>query len=133
MFPSDMSVTKGEGVYFKIKVSGVSQPTVTWYHDGEPVKSDYAHELKADGSLVLPSTKLKHSGTYRAVVANQCGSEEQVMKLTVEMEGESSTNASTDEKVSTRPIPVPEFGKYVAKLHTSSNKSFKDLYQVCVS
>ena len=36
------------------------------------------------------------------------------------------------EVVSTRPIPIPEFGKYVAELHANSNKPFKDLYQVSV-
>ena len=39
-FPSDTTVTEGEGVYFRIKVSGVPQPTVTWYHDGEPIRAD---------------------------------------------------------------------------------------------
>ena len=127
-----MSVTEGEGVYLKIKVRAVSQPTVTWYHDGKPVGADYAHEIKADGSLALLSMEREHSGLYKAVVANQHGSEERVMKLTVEKEEESSTNTTISEKVSTRPIPVLEFGKYVAKLHTSCNKPFKDLYQVCL-
>ena len=132
MFPSDMSVNEGEDVYFKIKVSGVPQPTVTWYHDEEPVRADYAHEFKADGSLTIPSTELKHSGVYKAVVANKHGSKEKMMKLTVKEEGESSTNATISGKLSTKPIPVLEFGKYVAELHNNSNKPFKDVYQVCV-
>ena len=67
-FPSDVAVIEGDGVYFKIKVNGESQPTVTWYHDGEPVRTDYIHEIDADGSLAIPSTELKHSGVYKAVV-----------------------------------------------------------------
>ena len=41
-FPSDTNITEGEGVYFKFKVSGEPRPTVTWYHNGEPIKADYA-------------------------------------------------------------------------------------------
>ena len=124
MFPSDVSVTEGEGVYFEIKVSGVPQPTVTWYHDGEPVRADYALEIEADGSLAILSMELKHSGVYKAVVANQHGSEEREVKLVVNKEGETST--ATSIMVSTRPIPILEFGKYVAELHGNSNQPFKD-------
>ena len=131
VFPSDISATEGEGVYLKVKTSGVPQPTVTWYHNGEPVIADYAHEIEEDGSLVLPSMELKHSGVYKAVVANKHGFEKRMMKLMVEKEGESSTIATTGEKVSTRHIPILEFGEYVAELHTSSNQPFKNLYQVC--
>ena len=120
-------------MYLKIEVSGVPHPTVTWYHDGEPIRAECAGEIEADGSLAIPSTKLKHSGVYKAVVANKHGSKEGMMKLTVENEGESSINATIGDKVSTSPVPVLEFGKYVAELHTSSNKPFKDLYQVCVN
>ena len=130
MFPSDLSVTDGEGVYFKIKVNGVPQPIVTWYHDGEPVRADYAREIEADGSLAIPSTELKHSGVYKAVVANQHGSEEREVKLMVS-DDEGGTSTAADMMVSSRPIPIPMFGKYVAELHVNSNQPFKDLYQVC--
>ena len=107
-------------MYFKMEVSGEPQPTVTWYHDGELIIADYAHEIDADGSLAIPSAELKYSGTYKAVVANQHGSEERDVRLTI----------NKSEIVSTRPIPIPEFGKYVAELHANSNQPFKDLYQV---
>ena len=119
-FPSDTNITEGEGVYFKIKVSGVPQPTVTWYHDGEPVKGDYAREIEEDGSLAIPSTELKHSGVYKAVVPNQHGSEEREVKLTVTEEGGNSITTAFDEMISSRPIAVPDFGKYVAELHANS-------------
>ena len=108
------------------------QPTVTWYHDGEPVRADYANEIEADGSLAIPSTELKHSGVYKSVVANQHGSEEREVKLTVGEEGGTSKAIAFGEMVSTKPIPIPEFGKYVAELHANSNQPFKDLYQVSV-
>ena len=129
-FPSNTTVTEGEGVYFKIKVSGEPQPTVTWYHDGEQVRVNYAREIEADGSLAIPSTELKHSGVYKAVVANQHGSEEREIKLTVDEEGGASAPVPIDDMVSSRPIPIPEFGSYVAELHANSNQRFKDLFEV---
>ena len=133
-FPSNTTVTEGEGVYFKIKVSGEPQPTVTWYHNGELVREDYAHEIETDGCLAIPSTELKHSGVYKAVVVNQYGSKEREVKLIVNEEGGTSMDTVTSHRiVSSRPLPIPEFGKYVAELHANSNKGFKDLYQVCVA
>ncbi len=117
-------------MYFRIKVSGEPQPTVTWYHDGEPIRADHAREIESDGSLTIPSTELKHSGVYKAVAANTHGSEERVIKLMINEEGGASTAAVVGEVVFSRPIPIPEFGKYVAELHANSNKPFKDLYQV---
>ena len=118
-------------MYLKIKVSGEPQPTVTWYHDGEPVRVDYAHEIEADRSLAIPSAELKHSGVYKAVAANQHGSEERDIKLMVNEEGGASTYVAIDDMVSSRPISILEFGKYVAELHANLNQPFKDLYQVC--
>ena len=132
-FPLDTTVIEGEGVYFKIKVSGEPQPTVTWYHDGEPVRTDYAREIEADGSLAIPSAELKHSGVYKAVATNQYSSEEREIKLMINEEGGASTYVAIDDMVSSRPIPIPKFGKYIAELHANSNQPFKDLYQVCVS
>ena len=128
-FPSDTNITEGEGVYFRIKVSGEPQPTVTWYHDGEPVRADYAREIESDGSLTIPSTELKHSGVYKAVAANSHGSEQRELKLTVSEEG-AETAIDLGEMVKSRPIPIPEFGKYVSELHSNSNKPFKELYEV---
>ncbi len=111
-------------------MSGEPQPTVTWYHDGEPIRADYAREIESDGSLTIPSTELKHSGVYKAVATNIYGSEEREIKLMVNEEGGASTAMATGDVVSSRPIPIPEFGKYVAELHANSNQLFKNLYQV---
>ena len=130
-----MVVTEGEGVYFKVKVCGEPQPIVTWYHNGKPIRADYSHEIEADGSLTILFTELKHSGVYKAVVANEYGSEQREVLLTIYEEGStrSMDAAISHHIVSSRPIPIPEFGKYVAELHANSNQAFKDLYQVCVT
>ena len=131
VFPSDVAVTEGEGLYFKIEVSGEPQPTVTWYHDGELVREDYAREIESDGSLTIPSVELKHSGVYKAVAANEYGSEEREVTLAVKKEEESCVADENQDAVSSRPIPVLEFGKYVAELHANSNQPFIALYKVC--
>ena len=130
IFPSDVIITEGEGLYFKIKVSGEPQPIVTWFHDGEPIREDYAHEIEADGSLSIPSTEIKHSGVYKAVATNQHGSEEREVNLVVRKEEESCVPDEFENTISTRPIPVLEFGKYVAELHAGSNQPFIKLYKV---
>ena len=130
-FPSDMSATEGKAVYFNIKVNEEFQPTVTWYHNGEPVEEDYAHEIEANGSLVLPSVELDHSGTYKAVVTNEYGSEQKEVKLVVREEDiKTDHEAAVSQIVYTRPIPVSKFVKYVGELHTNSNQLFKDLFRV---
>ena len=117
-------------MYFKIKVSGEPQPTVTWYHNGEPVRADYVHEIESDGSLIFSSTELKHSGVYKAVAVNAHGSEEREVKLMVNEEREVSTAIAIGEVVFSRPISILKFGKYVVELHANSNQLFQDLYQV---
>jgi hypothetical protein len=132
VFPSDAAVIEGEGLYFKIEVSGEPQPSVTWYHDGEPIWEDYAREIESDGSLTIPSVELKHSGVYKAVAANEYGSEEREVTLAVRREDEScEADEREDQAVSSRPIPVLELGKYVAELHANSNQPFIALYKVC--
>ena len=101
-FPSDTTIIEGEGVYFKIKVSGEPQPTVTWYHNWEPVRADYARVIESDGSLAIPSAELKHSGVYKAVATNQHGSEKREIKLMVNEEGGGSTYVAIDDMVSSR-------------------------------
>ena len=88
------------------------------------------YEIEADGSLTIPSTELQHSGVYKAVVADQHGSEEREVKLAVRKEGEYSVSDEFENQVSTRPIPVLDFGKYVAELHADSNQIFIELYKV---
>ncbi|MCG8623381.1 MAG: hypothetical protein MJE68_15485, partial [Proteobacteria bacterium] len=69
-------------------------------------------------------------GVYKAVAANSHGSDEREIKLTVNEEGGASTAVAVGDVVSSRPIPIPEFGEYVANLHANSNQPFKDLFEV---
>ncbi|XP_064386213.1 sushi, von Willebrand factor type A, EGF and pentraxin domain-containing protein 1-like [Halichondria panicea] len=124
-FPSDTHVTEGEEVYLRVKVGGHPPPSLTWYHDGRKVTADYATELDQDGGLSFPSVETKHAGVYKLVVTGASGSTtQQVVTVTVMSEG-----GEASEGVDYAPIPVTEFGAYVADLHVGSNKKFKDLYK----
>ena len=71
-------------------MTGVPQPKLRWYHDGEEVVADYSKELAEDGSLTMPSAETKHSEVYQLVAVNKAGSSEREMKLFVKKEGEPS-------------------------------------------
>ncbi|XP_064386164.1 uncharacterized protein LOC135334777 [Halichondria panicea] len=127
-FPSDTHVTEGEEVYLRVKVGGHPPPSLTWYHDGRMVTADYATELDQDGGLSFPSVETKHAGVYKLVVTGASGSTtQQVVTVTVMSEGGEASEGV--EGVDYAPIPVTEFGAYVADLHAGSNKKFKDLYK----
>ena len=134
-FPSDMSAIEGMAVYLIIKtdLDQELQPRVNWYHNGEPIEEDYAHEIEANGSLILPSVERCHSGIYKVMVSNVHGSVWRDMKLVVREEVEKTVpGMAVSEIVYTRPIPVSHFVKYVAELHVNVNQPFKDLFQVSV-
>ena len=86
-FPEDTYVEDGEGVLFRVEVSGAPHPELVWYHNGVRVAADYSMELAEDGSLTMPSAELKHSGMYKLVASNPAGSVEGEVRLVVEKKG----------------------------------------------
>ena len=72
-FPEDMTVTEGNRVEFPVKVSGTPDPQLTWYHESTRLDNDYAHEISTDGTMIIATTEMKHSGTYRLVASNSAG------------------------------------------------------------
>ena len=128
MFPADKQVFEGEEVVFRVKVTGFPQPRMTWYHNGEEVVADYSQKLAVDGSLIMPSTDLKHSGVYQLVVINEAGTVERKVNLFVKREGQKCSNMAKKQTFS--PIPVEEFGDYVCKCHANNNEDFRDQYSV---
>ena len=55
------------------------------------------------------------------------------MKLTVRQEEEETVNADMEGVLEVKPVPVAEFGDYVAHGHSNSNEIFKFQYSVCES
>ena len=130
-FPTDTCATEGEGVFFKVVVRGYPQPSLTWYHEDTQLTSDYSLELQEDGSLSIASTELRHSGVYKLSAKNCRGSAEREVRLTVRQEEEEAAVVDK-ERVQVQPVPVAEFGDYVAQNHSNSDEVFKFQYRVCV-
>ena len=118
-------------MFFKVVVSGKPEPTLTWYHNKKELTPNYSQEIEKDGSLSIPSTELKHGGIYRLVARNSVGSAEREVKLSVVMEGEKALEVER-RSMDFIPIPVKDFGKYVAKNHDKNNQGFKEQFQVSI-
>ena len=123
-----MQVIEGQGVSFKVVVIGYPPPKLQWYHNGEKVAEDYSTELDQNGSLHIPSSEKRHRGVYKLVASNSSGSAEKEVELKVLNEAE----APPPKDVDLSPVPVMEFGSFVANNHKNSNAGFKDMYQVCI-
>ena len=128
-FPADKHAREGERVVLRVKVSGVPQPKLTWYHDGVEVTPDYSRDLAEDGTLSMPSSEAKHSGVYKLLAVNRAGSMEKEVKLFVKREGEPSPFVAR-KQITFSPVPVDSFGQYVASGHANDNRVFRDQYTV---
>ena len=131
-FPGNVTVEEGHQVVFKVKVTGTPTPSHSWYHEGELVTDDYAHELKEDGSLLLVNVEEKQKGTYRFVANNDAGTVSQQVLLIVAVEGSDEAKMVKGDAVSAKigPIPVREFGEFVSNGHAKSNQGFKSQFEV---
>ena len=119
-----------EKVLFHVEVTGTPQPEVTWYHNGEEVVADYSKELSEDGSITMPSAKIKHSGAYQLVARNQAGQVEREVTLTVVPEGAELDGPSYSVVSACGAIPVASFGHHVEQKHSRNNKLFKYEFEV---
>ena len=120
---------EGEEVRLEAKAEGHPTPALTWYHDGVVVTPDYSMEISEDGSLFIPSVKDRHSGEYKLVATNSSGKAEREVTLTVL--SESCNGEENDVSGETNsPVPVDEFGRFVADKHANGNKKFTASYEV---
>ena len=126
-----MTVEEGHHVTFNVQVSGKPTPTYAWYHEGNSIESDYAHEIHEDGSLVILTAEIQHQGTYKFVAINSSGRVEEELVLTIVQEGtDEARKINGDANATTGPIPVSNFGEFVAESHGNSNKGFHSQYSV---
>ena len=63
-FPSNMTVIEGDEVYIQVEVNGNPVPTITWYHNGNVVRTEYDREVDENGGIFIPRVGIEHSGTY---------------------------------------------------------------------
>ena len=65
------------------------------------------------------------------LVTNCNGSTEKEVKLSVRLE-EDDAKAVKPERIDLEPVPMKEFGHYVAQCHSNSNEIFLHQYLVCL-
>ena len=128
-FPNNMTVNEGNRVEFPVKVSGTPDPQLTWYHESTRLDNDYAHEISTDGTLVIATTEMKHSGTYRLVASNTAGTAERKFTLKLVSESPEEQTMTIPTAVS-HPVYATELGQYVARNHADTNKGFIKLFRV---
>ena len=132
-FPSTISVEEGHKVEFTVHVTGTPPLTFNWYHDGQLVTEDYAHEIMEDGSLIIFTAEESHKGTYRFVANNSVGTVDQQVILVIAKEGTDEAKALNGDaklQVNIGPIPVKDFGTFVADSHANSDDKFRLQYDV---
>ena len=89
-FLSTTSFKEGHRIQFTVHVTGTPPLIFNWYHDGQLVIEDYAHEIMEDGSLIIFTAEESHKGTYRFVANNSAGTVDQQVIL-VKAEGTNET------------------------------------------
>ena len=109
-------------------VRGDPEPTLTWYHEGNELISDYSLEIQPDGTLVIASAELRHNGVYKLLARNSSGIAERELSLTVQQEGEEINTPLKEYDF--KAVPVADFGDFVAKNHSQSDAGFRKLYAV---
>ena len=129
-FPEDTTAAEGTRVDFLVKVTGIPQPTLTWYHDSTRLDNDYTHEISSDGTLTIVTAEMKHAGNYRLVATNSVGTVEKQFTLKLISETPETPSSGGGRELS-HPVPMAEFGQYVAQNHANTNKGFIALYNVC--
>ncbi len=120
-------VKEGGNILLQVQVMGSPAPSHSWYFNDVEVTEDYSLRLAQDGTLTIPSAEPRHSGAYRLVAANTADSVSKEVHVIVLGDEEPNPLAP---KVSFRPIPLPEFGEYVAVNHTNSDQGFMEQYTV---
>lgn len=82
-------VTEGDKVYLTIKVTGIPEPEVTWYKNGEQLKEDTRVKFITETgaySLLINIAAVEDEGEYRCVASNMGGSVACQSRLTVKGE-----------------------------------------------
>ncbi len=73
---------------------------------------------------------MSQTGTYSMTATNSSGSTHRLVLLTVRKEEDEDLQESSDTVTIQEPVPVKEFGDYVACLHGNNNKLFKSQFFV---
>ena len=75
----DVYIVEGSCTRFDVKVTGMPEPDVAWYKDGQPVKQDKYVEIVHDedtSALILMYGKVEDAGDYICKASNKAGEAE---------------------------------------------------------
>ncbi|XP_012784766.2 hemicentin-2 [Ochotona princeps] len=77
-------VPEGQPAHLMCNATGVPQPTVTWFKDGQPLVSGDAHHISPDGALLqVLQANLSSAGHYSCIAANAVGEKTRHIQLNV--------------------------------------------------
>ena len=128
-FPANTAAIEGEEVIFRVVVSGVPTPTLTWKSGEKELFSNYSMTVGNDGTLTFPNAEIDQSGVYVLEARNSVGKMEREVKLDVQKECEETMDVDSQTE-SIRVIPVDQFGEYVAENHSNNNIKYNVQYEV---
>ena len=128
-FPEDTYAIEGEGLLLPVCMKGNPKPSITWLFEGTDLTLDSSVEVQQDGSLFIPYVQLKHTGLYRLIIKNPIGQVDKTFNLFVKLKEIRRMTLTFDGTV-LKPIPLAEFGPYVAENHALDNLGFKNQFQV---
>ena len=130
-FPNTTSVKEGHRIQFIVCVTGTPPITFNWYHDGQLITEDYTHKIMEDGSLIIISVEESHKGTYEFIANNSAGTaNQQVILIIAKEKTDEALYINTTLQANIGPIPVKDFGTFVADSHANSNDKFRLQYYV---
>ena len=127
-FPDDTFATEKEAVLLSVSLIGYPKPSVAWYCDEHPLGPDDGVKIQSDGSVFIPCVQVKHNGVYRLVATNSLGTAQRSFSLFVKSREFHRIIPHTNLVI--KPVPMEQFGEYVASNHANDNKGFKNQFMV---
>lgn len=128
-FPDDTYAIEGESLVLPVSVNGFPKPITTWLFEGVEVTNENCIEIQKDSSLYIPVVQLRHTGHYRLVAKNSLGNAERSFNVLVKLR-ELRRILTTHTGLVIKPVPLEQFGAYVAENHAQDNKGFRNQYSV---
>lgn len=72
--PSDVTVTRGNGITLQCEADGVPRPALTWLKDGRPLVNGRGVTILNEGRLLqIKDSKVSDTGRYVCVAVNLAG------------------------------------------------------------
>lgn len=75
-----------ETIRLKVSLAGKPHPTITWYHDGEPIIQDSRHvfdNIDGESTMKIPDAKRIDRGEYIVKASNKLGEDVASVLVTV--------------------------------------------------